>query len=82
MFETDKLFPVEMVLSIEIYLPVDPKTTVSIFVKSKVVWVKEIETTELHDGSNRYKVGTKFERIKKQDREKILAFVQKTIAHT
>ena len=82
MFETDKLFPAETVLSMEIYLPVDPTTIVSIFAKSKVVWVKEMSTTELHEGSNRYKIGTKFERIKKQDREKILALVQKTIADT
>lgn len=78
MFKTDRFLFTATTIEIEIYEPIDYKKQliVSIPALAEVVWVNKIKESNRYQGSNRYNVGLKFARIKKEDQDKVVRYVK------
>jgi c-di-GMP-binding flagellar brake protein YcgR len=77
MFETDRDIPAGSELELEIYQPSDSGKNIifSVHVAAKAAWTKEIKKDAFEEGENRYQVGVEFSEIKKEDRQRIVNFV-------
>lgn len=79
MFETERAFPVQDKLELEMYQPMahDKGIIFSIPVLAKVAWMRRIEKNNFEPGENKYRVGIEFSEIKEKDRKLIAAYVEK-----
>lgn len=82
MFETERDISVDNKFGFEMYQPIDrdKRRIFSIPVSAKVVWIRKIEKDNFEQGENKYKVGIKFLKILKEDRQRIAKYVEENIS--
>ncbi|MDD5773799.1 MAG: PilZ domain-containing protein [bacterium] len=79
MFETERDIFKDEIIDLEIYQPFNQCKSIylSIPVKSKVAWIEKICKNNFHEGENKFKVGMEFIEINKEDRKKIVKYIEK-----
>lgn len=78
MFETDRPIPCVKHFILEIYQPQGESQDeiISITTLAEVKWVKQIDTADRFDGSNKFKIGMEFIKIDDKARKTIADYVQ------
>ena len=79
MFETEKPIPLRSKLYLEIYQPsVRYKDLLFLIAtKTKVIWVNKKKDVSTEDGENKYQIGVKFIKIDREDRNKVIEYVER-----
>jgi c-di-GMP-binding flagellar brake protein YcgR len=69
-------------LEIEIYQPLNPDKTLIYCIPTftKVIWTEKIAKDHFENGENKFKVGIAFLKIREQDRQKIVKYINKITA--
>jgi len=83
MFETEESIDEEGEgLEIEICQPLNPDKTLIYCIPtfSKVIWTEKIAKEHFENGENKFKVGMAFLKIREQDRQKIVKYINKIVA--
>ena len=77
--ETDILQGAE--LELELYQPLKRSKTVilSVPLVAKVVWTRKLEKKNFEQGENKYRIGIEFLKIKQQDRQKIVKYIEELL---
>jgi hypothetical protein len=81
MIEREKFISTREKILMEIYFPTDEvnNTIISVFAEGEVSWVKKIQKNNCFKGSNKYRVGIKFNDIIEEDKKNIIKYVKKKI---
>ncbi|MBI4684547.1 MAG: PilZ domain-containing protein [Nitrospirae bacterium] len=85
MFETEKPLPIESRLYLEIYQPSAKYKDLifSLSTQAKVIWVSPVRKLglallkSLSNGVNKYQIGVKFTEIEKEDKDRIIEYVER-----
>ena len=82
MFETDKLVSTSATLELEVYMPLNFDKTIisSIFIGARIVWTDEIKEGSSLKGSNKYKAGVELVQVRKEDKIRIIDYVNRKIS--
>lgn len=78
MFETEENIPKESKLELEIYQPIDryKRIIFSVPVLARIIWTRKIKKDNFQEGGNKYKVGVGFSKIKGEDRQRIIKYLE------
>jgi len=78
-FEIENAVHPGTIISLEIYLQSYPieDTIYSIPARAKVIWRSKKKNVSKEPGSNKYQIGLEFNKIKTEDRERIIEYVER-----
>lgn len=79
MFETEKHIPMGSKLYLEIYQPsIKYKDLIFLIAtKTKAIWVNKKEDVSTEEGENKYQIGAEFVEIDKEDRDRVIEYVER-----
>lgn len=79
MFETEKSIPLGSKLYLEMYQPSLKYKDLMFLIaaKTKVVWVDKKEDVNKEEGVNKYQIGVEFVEIEKEDRNRVIEYVER-----
>lgn len=79
MFETEKPIPLGSKLYLEMYQPSLKYKDLMFLIaaKTKVVWVDKKEDVNKEEGVNKYQIGVEFVEIEKEDRNRVIEYVER-----